>query len=93
MRPKHPSKRFYCGWVVTGVWGRCLNLQVSSAQRWRRLRGDWLRAAGSSVAGAITGTGTVAAMLREPVMTAWDDDRNCPLRYQSWFGGMVVRFL
>ena len=32
-------------------------------------------------------------MLREPVMTAWDDDRNCPLRYQSWFGGMVVRFL
>ncbi len=68
-------------------------MQVSSAQRWRRLRGDWLRAAGSNAAATGTFTGTVAAMLREPVMTAWGDDQGCPLRYQSWYGGMVVRFL
>ncbi len=84
--------------------------QIDNATRWRRLRGDWLRATiGVSLLqqthehcntkrrrvdkADVAPVSPVHTFLHDARMLGHDDGEGRPLRYLSWFGGMVTRFL
>ncbi len=79
---------------------------MAAAQRWRRLRRDWLRGAVciSSDAAVVAVTPntsegarrchrSVWTLLRDDRMLAHDDGEGRPLRYLSWYGGIVTSML
>jgi hypothetical protein len=80
---------------------------MDNATRWRRLRGDWLRATvGVSLLQEMhehrdmkrrrvdeADVAPVHTLLHDARMLGHDDGDGRPLRYLSWFGGMVTRFL
>jgi hypothetical protein len=80
---------------------------MNNVARWRRLRGAWLRATvGVSLLQQtrekcdtkqqqvdVSPVSPVHTFLHDARMLGHDDGDGRPLRYLSWFGGMVTRFL
>lgn len=87
---------------------------MDNVARWRRLRGDWLRAAvwvsfvqqqhehpetkrrrvaDETDVSPVAPVSPVHTFLHDARMHGHDDGDGKPLRYLSWFGGIVTRFL
>jgi hypothetical protein len=96
----------FCG-CVHFACDAALPAQIDNATRWRRLRGVWLCATvGVSLLQQThehcntkrrrvdkADVAPVQTFLHDARMLGHDDGEGRPLRYLSWFGGMVTRFL
>lgn len=84
------------------------NAQIDNAARWRRHRGDWLRATAElstqqtheqsetnmeTETETATDVSPLRTFMHDSRMLAHDDGEGRPLRYLSLYGGMVTRFL
>jgi hypothetical protein len=74
--------------------------QAARIARWRRRHSShWLRAVvacGTGAADALRATvepSPVLQLLHDRRLTACDDGEGRPLRYMSWYGGMVAAML
>jgi hypothetical protein len=67
--------------------------QVANGARWRRHRVDWLRAAVGLSIEQQQRQLPMHTFLHDERMLGHDDGEGKPLRYLSWYGGIVTRFL